>query len=227
MAPQSAPRDVLLAKVHADHGWYDLQPKEDVTAIWLATACAEKPWSSGIRHNRGVFNFGMPGYRPEWLSSRSQIATVHGTRLARLAGRRLTRALVVWDLDEDEWFPDCPVLLDFEGEQVEINHWKFDEVSITWNTIDPERSPVWADFPLTWRDDVPEELAVLTGRSLSTVELLEWRGRDIAQGTVSLGFGFPDGQVTIYNALDENGMEFTPPDERYTRHGLGTSHPRP
>ncbi len=163
----------------------------------------------------------MPGYRPEWLSSRSQITTVHGTRLARLAGRRLTRALVVWDLDEDEWFPDCPVLLDFEGEQVEINHWKFDEVSITWNTIDPGRSPVWADFHLVWRDDVPEELAVLTGRSLSTVELLEWRGRDIAEGTVSLGFGFTDGQVTIYNALDENGLEFTPPDERYTRHGLG------
>ncbi len=38
----------------------------------------------------------------------------------------------MWDLDEDEWFTACPVVLDFEGERVEINHWKFDEVPITW-----------------------------------------------------------------------------------------------
>ncbi|WP_205302879.1 hypothetical protein [Nonomuraea montanisoli] len=69
-----------------------------------------------------MFDFGIPGYRPEWLSGRSAISTTHGARLGRLVGRRLTRALLVWDLDEDKWFADCPVLLDFEGEQVEINH---------------------------------------------------------------------------------------------------------
>jgi hypothetical protein len=125
----------------------------------------------------------------------------------------LTRALLVWDLDEDEWFADCPILLDFEGEQVEINHWKFDEVSITWNTIDPARSPAWPDFHLAWRDNAPDELAALVGQPLSTMELLEWRCSDLAQGTVSLGFSFSNGQVTIYNKLDENGMEFTPPDD--------------
>jgi hypothetical protein len=61
--------------------------------------------------------------------------------LDRLVDRRLTRALLVWDLDEDKWFADCPILLDFEGEQVENNHGKFDELSITWHTIDPARSP--------------------------------------------------------------------------------------
>jgi hypothetical protein len=170
-----------------------------------------------------VFDFGIPGYRPEWLSKRSTITTVHGARLARLAGRQLTDALVAWDLDDDEWFADCPVLLNFEGEQVEINHWKFDEVSITWNTIDVARSPAWPDFRLTWRDDVPDELAALTGQTLLTVELLEWRGRALAQGTVALRFSFSDGQVTIYNVLDENGMEFTPPDSRYVRHRLATT----
>ncbi|MEU1720519.1 hypothetical protein [Nonomuraea sp. NPDC005692] len=48
-----------------------------------------------------------------------------------LEGRRLTRALLVWDLDEDVWFSDGLVLLDFEGEQVEITHQKFDEISVT------------------------------------------------------------------------------------------------
>ncbi|MEW9530943.1 hypothetical protein [Microbispora sp. NPDC049125] len=169
-----------------------------------------------------MFDFGIPGYRPDWLSGRKRITAVHGPRLARLVGRKLTRTLVVWDLDEDEWFPDCPVLLDFEGEQVEINHWKFDEVSITWNTVDPARALDWPDFHMAWRDDVPDELAVLVGQPCSAVELLMWRSRDHVEGTiVSLGFGFPNGQVTIYNALDENGMEFTPPGDLYTRYGLG------
>ncbi|MBB2914956.1 hypothetical protein FHS43_006268 [Streptosporangium becharense] len=175
----------------------------------------------GIRHNHRMFNFGIPGYRPEWLSGRSSITAVHGARLGRLVDRRLTRALLVWDLDEDKWFADCPVLLDFEGEQVEINHWKFDELSITWNTIDPVRSPDWPDFHLAWRDDVPDELTALVGQPCSAVDLLMWRDRDLVEGTiVSLGFGFPNGQVTIYNALDENGMEFTPPDDHYTRYSL-------
>ncbi|MFD1930630.1 hypothetical protein ACFSKW_03965 [Nonomuraea mangrovi] len=173
-----------------------------------------------------MFDFGIPGYRAEWLSGRSAIAAAHGNRLARLTGRRLTRALLVWDIDEDEWFADCPVILDFEGEQVEIEHRKFDKLSITWNTIDPACSPDWPDFHLAWRDDVSDELSALIGQSCSAVELLRWRDRDLAEETiVSLGFGFPNGQVTIYNALDENGMEFTPPGDRYTRYRLGTSHP--
>ena len=139
-----------------------------------------------------------------------------------LEGRRLTRALLVWDLDEDVWFSDGPILLDFEGEQVEIVHQKFDEMSITWNTVDPAR-PVdggWAGFRLAWRGGVPNELARLQGQRLQSVELLAWTGADMAQGMVAVGFRFPHGRVTIYNALDENGMEFKDPDQRYARQGL-------
>ncbi|MEO3798356.1 hypothetical protein ABGB14_49880 [Nonomuraea sp. B10E15] len=171
-----------------------------------------------------MFNFGIPGYRPEWLTSRSAITAIHGARLGHLVGRRLTRALVVWDVDEDEWFADCPVLLDFEGEQVEIKHRKFDELSITWNTIDPARSPDRPDFHLAWRDDVPDQLTALVGQPCSAAELLMWRNRDLVEGTiVTLGFSFPNGQVTIYNALDENGIEFAPPADAYARYRLGTS----
>ncbi|GAB2941201.1 hypothetical protein ACFMQL_14045 [Nonomuraea fastidiosa] len=171
-----------------------------------------------------MFDFGVPGYRPEWLSDRRAITATHGARLARLTGRRLTRALLAWDLDADEWFTNCPILLNFEGEQVEINHWKFDEVSITWNTIDPERGLDWQDFHLEWRDDAIDELTALVGQPCTAVELLMLLNRDGVEGTiVSLGFGFPNGQATICNALDENGLEFTPPGDRYARYRLEPS----
>ncbi|MEU8381402.1 hypothetical protein [Streptosporangium sp. NPDC048865] len=170
-----------------------------------------------------MFDFGIAGYKPVWLRGRSAVFAAHGRRLALLKGRRLTRALLVWDLDESAWFCDGLVLLDFEGEQVEIVHHKFDEISITWNTVDPAQPLNWAGqaFRLAWRGDTPDELAALAGQRLHALELLEWDGEDLAKGMVAVSFVFPDGRVTIYNALDENGMEFGLPDPRYTRHGLG------
>ncbi|MCG5219899.1 hypothetical protein [Streptosporangium sp. KLBMP 9127] len=170
-----------------------------------------------------MFDYGVSGYRPAWLTDRSAITAAHGRRLALLAGRRLTRALLVWDLDEDAWFADGLVLLGFEGEQVEIVHTKFDEISITWNTVDPAQPLDWAGegFRLAWREGAFSELAALQGQQLQAVELLEWVEDDMAEGTLSVGFAFPDDWVTIYNALDENGMEFGVPDHRYTRHKLG------
>ena len=55
----------------------------------------------------------------------------------------------------------------------------------------------------------------MQGHRLQAVEILTWMGEDMAQGMVAVGFLFPHGRVTIYNALDENGMEFRDPDQQY------------
>jgi len=73
---------------------------------------------------------------------------------------------MVWDLQDDEWFCDCPVLFDFDGEQVEINHQKFDDLSVTWNTIDTRRPVQWPDFRLRWRPEPLSGLLSLRGLSL-------------------------------------------------------------
>lgn len=181
---------------------------------------AEKP------HNDHVPNFGLQGYEPHWLTDPRAIMSAHGERLQALAGRTLTRAWLVWDLDDDKWFADLPVVLDFEGEQVEINHYKFNDLSLTWNTIQPAVHTTWPDggedacvFHLAWRHDARPELAVLQGQTLEAVKLLHWDGDkyDAANGSIGVSFAFPDGRVTIQNALDENGLEFGEPDPGYRR----------
>ncbi|MEU5025713.1 hypothetical protein [Streptomyces milbemycinicus] len=168
-----------------------------------------------------MFDFGIQGYRPHWTSGPRAVKEVHGVRLRALAGRALTRLWVVWDLEDDEWFPDCPVLLDFGGEQVEINHWKLDELSLTWNSIDPRRPAEWPGFALQWRDNAIPEAAPLLDHPLQNVELLEWTGPDAAQGTVDVSFVFPEGRITVSNALDENGLSFAPPHRQSRSHLLG------
>ncbi|MEU8786285.1 hypothetical protein [Streptomyces sp. NPDC048637] len=43
------------------------------------------------------------------------------------------------------------------------------------------------------------------------MELPEWTGNDMAQAVVDLSFRFPQGQLAVVNALDENGLTFALP----------------
>ena len=172
--------------------------------------------------------FDIQGYEPEWLSGLAPITAAHGQRLQALVGNHLRHAWLLWDLEDDEWFADGPVLLDFGHEQVEINHRKFDDLSVTWNTVDPMGQPAWTlgeqnhpddhTFRLAWRHDARAETAALQGQQLQSVELLEYAGGDVADGMVAVSFVFPDGRMTISNGLDENALEFGEPDLGYRRH---------
>ena len=177
--------------------------------------------------------FDIQGYEPRWLNGLSSITAAHSPRLQALAGRHLRRTWLLWDLTDDEWFADGPVLLDFDHEQVEINHKKFDDLSITWNTIDPVGQPAWTlwdqdddpdlhVFRLAWRHDAQAETAALQGQRLQAVELLEYAGGDVADGMVAVSFAFPDERVTISNGLDENLLEFGEPSPDFRRHRLNS-----
>jgi len=170
--------------------------------------------------------FGIQDYEPEWLNGRDSIMALHGRRLARLAGRALEHLWLVWDLDADTWFEDAPVILDFGDERVSIDHQKFDDLCITWNAVDPTRSiedPADEDpFHLAWRPEPTPQLAELAGRTLNRVELLEWAGGkdDMANGSIAIGLDLAPDWLTVFNALDENGLAFGPPDDCYRRHPL-------
>ncbi|MGC5664634.1 hypothetical protein ACN261_30060 [Micromonospora sp. WMMD723] len=171
-----------------------------------------------------TFDFGIAGYQPAWLNGAAEVAGRHARRLRGLVGRRLTSSWVVWDDDDDTWFADCPVVFDFDDERLEVNHQKFDDLSITYGSIDVTRKPVWPTsdgFRLRWRNDAPALLAARHGQRLEAVELLERAGGDLADGAVALGLRFANGWLTIYNAMDENGVEEGDPSLRYRRHRLG------
>lgn len=57
----------------------------------------------------------------------------------------------------------------------------------------------------------------MQGHRLQAVELLEYRGEDVAHGMVAVSFVFPDGRMTISNGLDENLLEFGEPDPGFHR----------
>ncbi|AJE38885.1 hypothetical protein CP978_01860 [Streptomyces nodosus] len=167
----------------------------------------------------------MEGGRPRTEVGFETLRQAHGSRLATLAGRRLTRFAVVRFIEDGDWFADCPVVLDFDGVQVEVCHRKLDELSIGWDTIDAAADIAgWEWFELTpqWsqRD---ERLEPFVGQELREVALLEWRpaGHDLAAGTVAVEFAFAGGCLRIVNGLDENRIEVGAAQPDYVRHRLG------
>lgn len=169
--------------------------------------------------------FGIVGYEPKGLRGLTALRGAHGEHLRALQGRRLTDCWIVWDSTDDTWFADAPVVLDFEGRQVEISHNKFDDLHIGWDQIDLTRPITWEyepgeGMPLTWRNDRPDGLQQFRGERLSLCVFQEWTGADAAQGMVAVGFEFPSGQFLVSNGLDENFIDIGPPDHRYQRHAV-------
>ncbi|MBY8883035.1 hypothetical protein [Actinacidiphila acidipaludis] len=167
---------------------------------------------------------GITGFRPSFLAGIEAIRQARGARLARLAGRRLTGFAVVRLAEDGDWFADCPVVLDFDGVQVEVCHAKLDELSIGWDTIDTA-APIagwdWCEFTPQWSDR-DGGLESFVGRALHEVSLLEWRPptADLAAGTVAVEFAFDDDDLRIANGLDENRIETGGVGPGYVRHRL-------
>ncbi|MEU1409141.1 hypothetical protein ABZ471_44065 [Streptomyces sp. NPDC005728] len=161
---------------------------------------------------------GISGFKPSFLVGVEAVRQAHGSRSATLAGRRLTEFAVVRFAEDGDWFADCPVVLDFDVIQVEVCHWKLDELSVGWDTIDTASTITgreWSELTPQWshRD---ERLEPFVGQKLCEVALLEWRpaDSDLAAGTAVVEFVFAGGCLRIVNGLDENRIEVgeTQPD---------------
>ncbi|MGP4099892.1 hypothetical protein [Nonomuraea sp. KM90] len=169
---------------------------------------------------------GISGFEPTFLVGLQDIREKHGQGLAALGGRRLTGFALVRFVEDGDWYAECPVVLGFDGVQVEISHSKFDELSIGWNTIDTKAAITgWEYDELTpaW-SRADERLEPFVGQELREVALLEWHPssrHDIAGGTVAVEFVFDMGRFHIANALDENSIALGDADPEFVRHPLG------
>jgi hypothetical protein len=151
---------------------------------------------------------GIEGYEPEWFHQAKALATAHRARFARVIGRELVGAWLMWDLDERRWFANGPVILGFGDINVEVTHRKFDECAITWGQVDMSMPVDWPGFSLDWRSGAHPALRKAQGLRLREVNVIErimtahWRPRVLH----AVEFLFDGARLAVYNAMDENGL---------------------
>ena len=171
----------------------------------------------------------VSGWVAQFLPGQEQIS-VHREKLLALVGSRLTNAWIVWNLDDDTWFADLPVVLQFDNDvQLELCWEKFDDLAVSWNTVDVSIAPTaWVTWPLEWRSRAHESLANAVGSVVTDVSVLEYflgtpsgvwarlprRKAKPGSGEANgLWFDTDRGGLHVFNALDENGLSNDRPSD--------------
>ena len=143
---------------------------------------------------------GIPGYRPQHVESGADLSADERYRLQRLVGRELVASWAAWDLGDDTWFVDAPVVLDF-GDRLEVAAFKT-HLCLSWDAIDVSEPLDWygTPFELRWRRDPLPAVNALLDRTVTAVALLQ--ERDAVHG---LALTAGKAYLELYNALDELG----------------------
>lgn len=174
---------------------------------------------SGNWHAAAMTDGDVSGWIPRWAPAREQLSSQR-SNLRALHGRRIMDSWLVWDLHHDRWFADLPVVLAFDdGRRLEVCWQKFDDLSISWNTIDISAEPVaWVTWPLAWRSQGHPALQAVTGQTITSAASTEHRfttrqivppGNNQVHSTWLAGgvwLQTDGGGLHIFNALDENGL---------------------
>jgi hypothetical protein len=167
--------------------------------------------------------FDVSGWVPRWAPARDQLSRQR-TNLRAIRGHRIVDSWLVWDLQHDAWFADLPVVLLLDdGRQIEVSWQKFDDLSISWNTIDVSMTPIgWVTWPLAWRSQGHESLRAVSDQTITSTASTEHRftTRQVAPPTNEphsawlvggIWLGTSNGGLHIFNALDENGLSSNAP----------------
>ncbi|MEI2808793.1 MAG: hypothetical protein V9F00_00850 [Nocardioides sp.] len=167
----------------------------------------------------------LSGWVPNWKSGSEQIAGQANALVGRI-GHVAVEAWLAWHEEADHWFVDLPVVIVFDdGEQLELCWQKFDDLSVSRNTIDLSVAPLaWVKSPLSWRRAVHPALAAFEGSTVVGVAATQHlfttvdadyphrkeTGRWLDGG---LWFNSTSGGLHVYNALDENGLSNSAPKD--------------
>ncbi|MCP2327549.1 hypothetical protein HDA40_006056 [Hamadaea flava] len=188
--------------------------------------------------------FGIAGYRPVVTDTVGATLSTHGPNLRALLGRRLDSVLGLCFTVDGQWCSTYPLILDFGGTRLELVFDGFDQLYLSWNTIDSgvpidtadpadpaDSADPDPDLALAWADPGRPELDAVLGAAVQQVAVLENDfhldrvdgQRAQAWLLAGLELVFDNGRkLQLYNVFSETTLELdTPESERRRREILG------
>jgi hypothetical protein len=165
--------------------------------------------------------FDLENYNPNVFTSVTGVLTAHRSTLLDLIGRKIKSVWVAWDCLNDAWYSDLPIVVNIEGQQLELCNSKLDQLAVSVNTIDLSRRICWSDSNSIqeWRKDALPEFIAVKGDRIRNIELIEYRLKTSAVHRSTedvqikehsawilngIGFVLDDAYFAICNGLDKN-----------------------
>lgn len=121
---------------------------------------------------------GIKNYKPNYFTNAIAFLNAHKNKLLSIKGKRIDAYYLQWDLKEDEWNKDGPIILLIDEQQYEFTAFQLDQYSLTINQIDISNPLDWygagTEFPLEWRKNPMEEINKVLGKKIEEIYLLEY-----------------------------------------------------
>jgi len=163
---------------------------------------------------------GIPGYKPLFLDDPAEFIRLHKDFLSSLIGQSISRYWLMWDLKNDDWNTDGPVILEIGGTQVELCVFQTDQLSLTRDSIDLVAPLDWygaaEEFPLRWQNSPFPELYSALHCPIHHIHLLTHKPLPFSSSPspiYGLEFTLEDANgslsyFSLHNGLDENALSF-------------------
>lgn len=105
---------------------------------------------------------GIPTYKPKLHNKAESFMNEFDKTLSKLIGKRIDRFWVMWDLYENEWLADGPVVLEIDGIRFEFTVYQIAEFSLTINSFELSDKLDWYgsgnETPLIWKENGKPDL---------------------------------------------------------------------
>jgi hypothetical protein len=150
---------------------------------------------------------GIPGFKPHFYSDAKAFKTAHQDALKAAIGFPIQAYYLQWEMDDDTWNRDAPLIFIIREQQYEFCAYKMSDFHLSINQIDRNIPLNWYgsndEFPLLWKKSPLDQLNPLLDKKIEKIRLVEWLGLLVGIQFFLSTSPFP---LCILNALDENSI---------------------
>lgn len=154
----------------------------------------------------------IEGYCPNWVHDKDTALELLESFAREWVGKSIDSTYVGWYTEDDTWYEDIPIVLIIGEKQYEICWHEFDDLSITENQLNLNSCMV-SGLSIPMRKNSLPVLNKAIGKTILGVELgeSEMSADDKKTRIInSVNFILEAGYLTVFNALDENGVADEP-----------------
>lgn len=167
---------------------------------------------------------GIPSYKPKFHSKGDSFKNEFDKILVELIGKKIDRFWLMWDIKENEWLADGPVVLEIDGNRFEFTAYQLDDFSLTINSFELSEKLDWYgsgnEMPLEWKENSKTELVKNLNKTIIEINILtyDFYEKNIESEYILVGLEFVlekesesdiENFFSIYNGLDQNELKNT------------------
>ncbi len=162
---------------------------------------------------------GIPSYKPKFHNNGKSFKNKFEKTLTELIGKKIERYWLMWNLNEDEWLADGPVIIEIIGQRFEFTAYQLDDFSMTVDSFKLSEKLDWYgsgdEMPLNWQENPKIELNENLNKAITEINILtyDFYKNNIESEYVLIGIEFvlekkyesdEENFFSIYNGLDQN-----------------------